>query len=38
MVQPEQVQQRRVVVVVVHDVLDRLVAELVGRAVDVARP
>ena len=34
-VEAEQVQQRGVVVVVVDDVLDRLVAELVGRAVDV---
>src|SRR5688572_17062149 len=30
-------QERRVVVVVVDDVLDRLVAEFVGRAVDIAR-
>ena len=37
-VEAEEVQERRVVVGVGHDVLDGLVAELVGRAVDVARP
>ena len=36
-VEAEEVQERGVVVVVGDDVLDRLVAELVGRAVDVAR-